>query len=146
MWEQWDPGCSTAPCSGASVSQTSTESFSHGWGAVGITSVLRGLLGITVTSPGAATVTIAPPGSGLTQASGSEWTERGQVIVSWTGGANNTTLDVTIPTNQTAIVSLPAPSGQSYTATGAGAPIYIGLQNGRLVYQVGSGRTHFAPA
>jgi hypothetical protein len=67
-------------------------------------------------------------------------------MVSWTGGANNTTLDVTIPTNQTATVSLPAPSGQTYTAGGAGNPVYVGLVNGRQVYRVGSGSTHFAPA
>ncbi len=146
MWEQWDPGCSTAGCTGSSVSQTSTESFSHGWGSVGIYSILRGLLGISVTSPGAATVTIAPPDAGLSSASGSEWTESGPVGVSWTRGTNGVTLDVTIPVNQTATVSLPAPSGQTYVASGAGAPVYIGLVNGRQVYQVGSGATHFAPA
>jgi len=78
MWEQWNPGCATAGCSGAQVSQSSSESFSHGWGAAGITGILEGLLGVEVTGPGASTVRITVPDSGLRHASGTEWTERGR--------------------------------------------------------------------
>src|SRR5256885_686665 len=52
MWEQWNPGCPTAGCTGTQVNQTSSESFSHGWGAAGITGILQGLLGLEVTGPG----------------------------------------------------------------------------------------------
>lgn len=109
MWEQWTPGCAVASCTGTAVSQTSSESMSHGWGAAGITTIIEGLLGVEVTSPGAATVRIAPPTTGLRHASGTVWTERGPITLTWTGGA----LDVTIPVNVTATVVL---DGRTYTA------------------------------
>lgn len=121
LWEQWTPGCAVAGCTGTDVNQSNSESFSHGWGAAGISGILQGLLGVDVTGPGGATVRIAPPRSGLRRASGSVWTERGRVSVSWTRTAHNSTLDVTVPVNVTATVVLP--DGTTHT--------------------VGSGRTHF---
>ncbi|MEN3360218.1 MAG: alpha-L-rhamnosidase, partial [Mycobacteriales bacterium] len=41
MWEQWNPGCAVAGCTGTAVDQRSSESFSHGWGAAGISGILR---------------------------------------------------------------------------------------------------------
>jgi hypothetical protein len=120
LWEQWTPGCPVAGCTGSEVNQRSSESFSHGWGAAGITAVLQGLLGIEVTGPGAAMVRIAPPASGLDHASGTQWTERGPVTVRWKRTAKGLELDVTLPVNVIATVVLP--SG---------------------VYTAGSGRTHF---
>jgi hypothetical protein len=110
LWEQWHPGCATAPCRGTDVDQNSSESFSHGWGAAGISAILESLLGVRVTSPGAATLTIAPPRHGLTHASGTVWTQRGPVTVAW----NRTGVDVTLPVNVTARVELP--SGRTFTA------------------------------
>lgn len=122
LWEQWTPGCPVAGCTGAEVNQRSSESFSHGWGAAGITGILEGLLGVQVTSPGAATVRIAPPATGLQHARGTVWTERGPVTVYWKRTTKGITLDVTIPVNVTATIVLP--NGATKT--------------------VGSGRTHHA--
>jgi hypothetical protein len=116
MWEQWTPGCAVASCTGAAVTQSSSESMSHGWGSAGITTIIEAVLGVTVTSPGAAAVRIAPPTRDLRHASGTVWTERGPVTLKWTGRA----LDVTVPVNVTATVVL---NGKTYTA--------------------GSGRSHF---
>jgi len=102
MWEQWTPGCAEAGCTGAAVNQRNSESFSHGWGAAGITEIIHGLLGVEVTSPGAATVRIAPPTTGLDHAQGTVWTERGPLTVKWT----DRRLDVTVPVNVTATVVL----------------------------------------
>lgn len=143
MWEQWDPGCTIADCTGSSVSQTSSESFSHGWGAVGIVGILRGLLGITVTGAGASTIEIAPPDKGLASASGTEWTERGQVAVSWTRTADGVDLQVTVPDNVTATVSLPMAGTALYTASGNGAPQEVSASGGRETFTVGSGTTTF---
>ncbi|HSZ39648.1 MAG TPA: alpha-L-rhamnosidase C-terminal domain-containing protein [Trebonia sp.] len=161
MWEQWDPGCSAAggqagdndsyddtECTGAAISQNSSDSFSHGWGSVGVYPVTRGLLGITVTGVGASAVEVEPPASGLASASGTEYTERGPVTVSWhrasgTGGEVN--LQVTVPDNVTSTVALPAGT-RSYVTSGAGAPRYEGTQDGRALYAVGSGTTSFKPA
>jgi hypothetical protein len=132
MWEQWNPGCvvpgghpgdTTASCKGPLIAQQTHESFAHGWGSVGIVGILRGLLGITVASPGALRVTIAPPASGLTSASGSEWTERGPVAVDWRKDGSGYTVTVDIPDNMTATVAIP----------------------GRPPVVVGSGRTTFSP-
>ena len=154
MWEQWDPGCSapgggvgdgTSSCVGTGISQNATDSFSHGWGSGGLFPVTRGLLGITVTGVAAATVQIAPPAS----ASGTEWTERGPVSVSWRDlagtGAGQDTLRVVVPDNVQATVALPA--GQvRYAAAGAGDPRYEGTRDGRAWYLVGSGESTFAPS
>lgn len=151
-WEQWDPGCtapgggvgdSTASCVGAGINQQSTESFSHGWGSVGINGILTGLLGIQVTGVGAETITIAPPASGLSAASGTEWTERGPVSVSWQATGGGLALRVTVPDNVVATVALPAGAGTRVTAGGAGAPRYLGRSGDRVQYQVGSGTSTF---
>src|SRR5205823_8940385 len=104
LWEDWDPGCTTAPCTGAAVSQTDNTSFSHGWGSAGIVDILEALLGIQVTGPGAATVTIAPPDKGLSHADGTEWTERGPVRVDWTRTRIGYGLSVDVPDNVSATV------------------------------------------
>lgn len=107
LWEQWTPGCPVAGCTGTAVNQRSSESFSHGWGAAGITGILEGLLGVRVTSPGAATILIAPPATGLRHASGTVWTERGPVTVSWKRTDKGMTVNATVPVNVTATVVLP---------------------------------------
>jgi hypothetical protein len=157
MWEQWDPGCSaagggvgdsTASCVGTGISQNSTDSFSHGWGASGLFPITEGLLGVTVTGVGASKVQIAPPASGLASASGTEWTQRGPVTVSWRNLAGTAVgqdvLRVDVPDNVEATVSLPAGT-VPYVASGAGAPRYQGTSSGRDIYLVGSGVTTFRP-
>jgi hypothetical protein len=121
LWEQWRPGCPVAPCRGTQVDQSSSESFSHGWGAAGISAILQSLLGLRVTGPGAETLTIAPPATGLSHARGTAWTERGPVTVAWRRTGERFSLDVTLPVNVTATVVLP--TGERFTA--------------------GSGRSHF---
>ncbi|MBV9448685.1 MAG: hypothetical protein JO345_22585 [Streptosporangiaceae bacterium] len=168
MWEQWDPGCAApggqagdnvsyddTECTGTAINQNSTDSFSHGWGSVGVYPVTRALLGIaaaggpgqsdTVTGVGAASVEVAPPASGLDSASGSQSTERGVVSLSWhriPGTGGEVSLRVTVPDNVQATVALPAGT-RPYTAYGEGAPRYEGTTDGRALYLVGSGVTSF---
>jgi hypothetical protein len=143
LWEDWDPGCTVAPCTGSAVSQKDNTSFSHGWGASGIVDVLQGLLGVQVTGVGAQSVTIAPPDKGLAHAGGSEWTERGPVSVDWTSTHKGYRLTVDVPDNVTATVELPVTAGSRYVAVGAGDAHLARVAGGRAVYTVGSGRTHF---
>ncbi|HEY7048511.1 MAG TPA: alpha-L-rhamnosidase N-terminal domain-containing protein [Jatrophihabitantaceae bacterium] len=121
MWEQWTPGCSVPSCTGTAVSQSANDSFSHGWGSAGIVGIQQSLLGVTVAAPGAASLRIAPPTSGLTRASGSEWTERGSVSVDWHHAGGVFAIDVSLPVNVTATVVL---GGHEFT--------------------VGSGHTHLS--
>jgi hypothetical protein len=143
MWEQWTPGCATRSCRGSEVNQKSSESFSHGWGGAGVVGVLEGLLGVRGTSPGAATVEITPPDKGLRHASGTQWTERGPVKVDWTRTEQGYQLSVDVPVNVTATVALPDVDGGSYRAEGAGSPRQTGHEDGRTVFEVGSGHSQF---
>jgi Bacterial alpha-L-rhamnosidase 6 hairpin glycosidase domain/Bacterial alpha-L-rhamnosidase C-terminal domain len=106
MWENWNPGCAVAGCTGAAVNQNDNTSFSHGWGSAGIDGILESLLGLTVTGAGGSSVVVQPPTSGLSQASGTEWTERGPVQVSWRRAGRAMLADVTVPVNVTATVVL----------------------------------------
>lgn len=153
MWEQWDPGCtapggaagdSTASCVGAGIDQSKTDSLSHGWGSVGITGILEGLLGIQVAGAGASTVTVTPPASGLGSASGGEWTERGEIWVSWQRVRDGVALDIRVPDNMSVTVALPSVSGVRYTCRD-GAPRLLGESGGRVSYQIGSGETRLTP-
>jgi hypothetical protein len=139
MWEQWNPGCAVAGCTGTEVSQNSSESFSHGWGSAGTSGILESLLGIDVTGPGAGTIRIAPPATGLRHARGTEWTERGPVGVDWDRTRHGFTLTVTVPVNVTATVVLPGRA----RAWGDGAPQRLDDHGGRTVFTVGSGQTRF---
>ena len=160
MWEQWDPGCSAPAgqagdnttytdeeCNGSAISQASSDSFSHGWGSVGVYPMTRGLLGITPEGVGEPAVDIAPPDrQALSAASGTEWTERGPVSVAWrrSGRAGEVALRVSVPDNVTATVALPA-GDSGYRAVGAGDPRAEGVRDGRAVYTIGSGTTVFTP-
>jgi hypothetical protein len=162
MWEQWDPGCAApggqagdnagyndTECNGAAISQTATDSFSHGWGSVGVYPVTRGLLGITPEGVAGAEVKIAPPSAGLRFARGTEWTPHGPVTVAWSRAGRRSgpevRLRVTVPDNVTATVALPA-GRVAYAASGAGRPRFLRRASGRSVYAVGSGQSTFMPA
>ncbi|MGH3392879.1 MAG: alpha-L-rhamnosidase C-terminal domain-containing protein [Actinomadura sp.] len=122
-WESWD-------------ADTTGQSLSHPWGAASLVDIQRTLLGVRVTGPGAAAVAIRPPASGLSHASGSVPTQRGDVTVGWrrTGQALSVTVDV--PVNVRAEVELPAGG----TVKVIGEARYVGERGGHAVYSVGSGR------
>ncbi|MEU4654910.1 alpha-L-rhamnosidase C-terminal domain-containing protein [Streptomyces sp. NPDC023723] len=141
LWEQWTPGCATSSCTGAQVSQSSSESMSHGWGAGAITAILEGVLGIQVTAPGASEVRIEPADKGVSHASGTQWTERGEIAVDWRRGRHGVSTEVDIPVNVTATVALPVAAGSAYRVSGRAE--YLGTEDGRALYRVGSGHTGF---
>lgn len=146
MWEQWDPGCSPSPCS--TPAENNSESFSHGWGSWGVVDMIESLLGVSVTSPAAATVRIAPPKLGeadLHAVQGSVWTQRGTVSVRWQRERKGMTLNVDVPVNVRATVAIPVEGKPRYHAHGDGAPRFVGFQDGRAVFTVGSGSTRFSP-
>ena len=132
-WEAWtlDPG--------------TNHSQSHGWGAQAVVDVQQTLLGIRVTSPGAATVEIVPAVTGLTHASGTRYTQRGPVHVEWRRVVGGLLVDLDVPVNVTARVALPIEAGKSYRAAGPSKARFIGIENGRAVFEVGSGRSKFRP-
>jgi hypothetical protein len=142
MWENWNPGCTVAGCTGAQVNQADSTSFSHGWGAAGINGILESLLGITVTGAGASTVQIAPPATGLTKAAGTEWTERGPFTVNWRHAGHTFTLDVTAPDNVSLDIVLPTTARAHYATSGAGDPQLVQVSGGSAHFTAGSGTSH----
>jgi alpha-L-rhamnosidase len=132
-WEAWtlDPG--------------SNFSQSHGWGAQAAVDVQETLLGVRTASPGAGRVDIVPPATGLAHAAGTVHTQRGPVTVDWrrTGGGTRVELDV--PVNVTARVALPVAAGRSYRASGPSKARFVGIEHGRAIFEVGSGRSSFQP-
>jgi alpha-L-rhamnosidase len=127
-WESWE-----APDAG--------DSLSHGWGASPVIDILQTLLGVTVTAPGAAQVLIRPPDSGLTSASGSAPTQRGDVGVTWRRAGSHLTLTVDVPVNVRAEVQMPATG--HVRVFGPGTATYLGVRDGHAAYSAGSGRLTF---
>jgi alpha-L-rhamnosidase len=125
-WESWE-----APETG--------DSLSHGWGSSALPDVLRTLLGVSVTAPGAAAIRVRPPASGLTSASGTVPTQRGDVSVSWRRAGGRLTLSVDVPVNVEAEIDLPT-TGQVKVD---GDARYAGPRDGHAVYTTGSGRVTF---
>jgi Bacterial alpha-L-rhamnosidase C-terminal domain len=106
--------------------------------------MLKYLLGVDVTSPGAATVSVAPPDKGLSRTAGSQWTQRGPVDVNWSRAQDgHVVLEIGVPVNVQATVSLPDADAAIYVASGQGDAQFVGLQNGRAIFTVGSGDTNF---
>ncbi|MEU5722427.1 family 78 glycoside hydrolase catalytic domain [Micromonospora sp. NPDC047738] len=132
-WEAWtlDPG--------------TNFSQSHGWGAQAVVDVQETLLGVRTAAPGAAVVDVAPPAVGLDHASGVVPTQRGPVRLDWRRTGAGLLVDLEVPVNVTARVALPVTEGRSYRAAGPSKATFIGIENGRAVFEVGSGRSSFHP-
>ena len=131
-WEAWtlDPG--------------TNFSESHGWGSQAAVDILQTLLGVRVSSPGAATVDVVPPAdSGLDWAAGTVHTQRGPVSVHWRERPNGMWVDVDVPVNVTARVALPQVEGRTYRPTGRSPAVRVGVEDGREIFEVGSGRSVF---
>jgi alpha-L-rhamnosidase len=86
-----------------------------------------------------------PPKAGLTYAKGTVHTQRGAVHVEWRRTPRGVVLHVDLPDNVRARVLLPGEAGHSYFGAGQGAPTFVGVEDGRAVFEVGSGRSVFAP-
>ncbi|MFE9686264.1 alpha-L-rhamnosidase C-terminal domain-containing protein [Streptomyces sp. NPDC006285] len=113
----------------------------NGWGAGAITGILVGVLGVQVTSRGASTVRIAPADKGIDHASGTQWTERGEIGVDWRRTRHGVNTKVDLPVDVTATVALPVVKGSTYRLTGRAE--HLGTDDGRALYRVGSGHTTF---
>jgi hypothetical protein len=112
--------------------------------------MIETLLGVRVTTPGAATVAIEPPAfsdpSSPRAISGSVWTQRGTVAVSWRRVDGGYVLDAELPANVRAEVRIPdAHDAARVRASGAGAPRFERIEDGAAVFSVGSGSSHFQP-
>ncbi|MGA2522480.1 MAG: alpha-L-rhamnosidase C-terminal domain-containing protein, partial [Acidimicrobiales bacterium] len=138
-WEVWQP------------SDANGDSMSHGWGSTVLVEIQHWLLGVQPSSPGYATFTVVPPASGPESALGTVPTPRGAVAVGWRRAARDqpaTSLDLTVPPNATATVSLAGLHPASLTENGSPVGQVAGVRSaasasGAAVLLVGAGTYHF---
>ena len=128
-WEVWRP------------SDANGDSMSHGWGSNVAVEIVRGVLGVWPTSPGYATFAVSPPQHGVTSASAHLPTPRGTVVGSWRRSAV-WTLDLTVPADATATVTLPAAGLHHVVWKGPGVRV-VSAAGGLVVLSVGSGTYAF---
>ncbi len=134
-WEVWDP------------SDADGDSMSHGWGSTMVPEIQRSLLGVRPTGPGFATFDVTPPTSGLAWALGSVPTPRGTISVAWrapTAADGHVTVEVGVPPNSTATLSVAAPAQGALTE--GGVPIagahgvhLLGISDGTARLELGAG-------
>lgn len=138
-WEVWRP------------SDIAGDSMSHGWGANVLVAEQRWLLGVRDPQPGFSSVTVSPPESALQWAAGTVPTPRGPLAVRWrrpSGADRAFTLEVGVPPNATATVSLPAAGVHRLTESDlpldrAPGVRVVGTGGGRATLAVGAGHYRF---
>ena len=113
------------------------------------------LAGIQPLEPGYARIAIKPliaSEHGIDRASASYDSIRGTIKSSWQQSAAGITMDVTIPANTTALVSVPGTdptkvgelgSGRALLAKNAPGVSLVGVEEGAVVFRVGSGDYRF---
>jgi alpha-L-rhamnosidase len=85
----------------------------------------RDLAGIALAAPGFQRITIKPHLVGdVTWVKASHNTIRGRVAVHWRKGGNSLAMDVTIPANTTAKVSVPSMGLEAVGITESGKPVW----------------------
>ena len=136
-WEQWSP------------SDLIGDSMSHGWGSSALVAMQETLLGVTFLDPdqdGTVRLAVTPPTAGLAGATGSVPTTAGPLAVAWeqsTGGRLR--VDLTVPANATALVTVPATGGassvreRSVAADRSPGVAVVSVSDGRAMLSVGSG-------
>ncbi len=92
------------------------------------------------------------PSTGLEAVSASYESVRGTIATRWRRTAAGLELDVTVPPNATGRVYVPAPGPKSVTEIGGGRAViaerapsvtFVGVEDGRVVYEMGSGKYEF---
>jgi alpha-L-rhamnosidase len=145
LWERWD---SWTPERG--FADASMNSFNHfAFGSVGEW-LIRGVGGLDTdpSQPGFRRIIVHPRiGTGVREAATAYDSVRGPVSVHWKAESGRFRLDVSIPVNTTAIVTVPA--GRPADVTESGKPLSrIGVRaassgRGETTVRIGSGTYHF---
>ena len=145
VWERWD---GWTPENG--FQDPGMNSFNHySLGSCG-EYLFGGIGGIRPASPGYKTISIDPViRDGLTWANTSYDSINGKILTSWKKDGSRLTLNVTVPANTTATVSIPAKDVKSVTESGkpverAEGVKFLRQENDKCVFEIGSGIYKFA--
>jgi alpha-L-rhamnosidase len=138
-WETWIP------------SDLIGDSMSHGWGSSALVAVQESLLGVTLQPPdvsGSVLAAISPPRSGLAAARGSVPTIAGPLAVNWRKSGSALSLQVVVPTNAAARLTVPAQSVASVREGNVPVDQALGVtiasvSDGMVVLDMGSGSYRF---
>jgi alpha-L-rhamnosidase len=129
-WEEW-------------LYSSNMETHDHAMFAGVNASLYSQLAGIRPAAPGYSASSITPKAPpGLSHVAASIDTAYGRLAVSWSKTARTFDLDVTIPVNTTATISVPALTGFRDVIAQPGARL-VPATDGRTAYAVGSGHWHF---
>ncbi len=111
------------------------------------------LAGIRPSEPGYRTIEIRPEvPAGLDHVAATYDSVRGAIAVAWRQSDRGLDLEVTVPANARARIHVPAPSREAVVEAGGDGPaavgasartVFVGEENGRMIYEVGSGHYHF---
>ena len=146
IWERWD-----GYVKGRGFQDPGMNSFNHwAFGSVGEW-MWRSIVGINPddANPGYKRFIIHPrPGGGLTWAKGEYNSIRGKIVSDWRIEKGKLTLKVSVPTNTTALVYVPAESAAAVTESGkpagkADGVRFLRMEDGCAVFEVGGGRYSF---
>jgi hypothetical protein len=146
IWERWD---GWTPDKG--FQDPGMNSFNHySLGSCGewLYGTVAGI-SIDPEQPGFKHVLIQPrPGGTLTDARGSVNTIRGKIASSWSVKSGQLSLQVTIPANTSATISIPAKDAALVTESGKPAAQaeglkFVKMENGAAVFEAGSGDYRF---
>jgi alpha-L-rhamnosidase len=147
IWERWD---GWTPEKG--FQDPGMNSFAHySFGAV-YQWMVENIGGIRSAGPGYKKLLIAPqPGGRLTRAKTDYRSIHGRITTDWKREGETFFLDVTIPANTTATVSLPATRAADVTEGGRGLDqadgvTFVRQEGDRAILEVASGTYHFAAA
>jgi hypothetical protein len=147
IWERWD---GWTPQNG--FQNAGMNSFNHySLGSCGewLYGTVAGI-DLHPSAPGYKKILIRPrPGSPLTHASGRIESIHGEIASSWSSHAGGFVMNVTIPTNATAEVHVPADSAEAVVESGQPASnaqgvTFLRMENSAAVFEVVSGRYRFS--
>lgn len=145
IWERWD-----SYTKDKGFGNVNMNSFNHyAYGSVGEW-MFSSLAGIDTDGPAFRKIVINPrPGGNMTFTKASYDSIHGPIETEWHLNGKPYTLNVTVPCNTTARVHIPAAAADSVMESGGPATKatgvkYVGMESGKAVFEVGSGRYKFA--
>jgi alpha-L-rhamnosidase len=150
-WEMWNPQDQDVLTPPLASLLGNGDSRSHGFGSNVLVAIQQGMLGVMPTAPGYASFDVIVPLHALSHASGHVPTPHGAIQVAWSRPAVATRpfeVDVTVPANTKAKVSIPAASLGSVRESGVALRGREGVTSASIdgdyaVVEVGAGSYHF---
>jgi alpha-L-rhamnosidase len=150
-WEMWHPQDQDVLTPPLASLLGNGDSRSHGFGSNVLVSIQQTMLGVIPTGPGYASFDVTVPPHALSYAAGRVPTPSGTIEVAWSRPAIATrpfTVDVTVPANTKATVSIPAVALDNVHESGRALNGREGITSASIhgdyaVVNIGAGSYHF---